>query len=48
MPKECHVALDEIWDQLESKPELLEAMFGDHCRVTITKDAVSVDEYDHD
>lgn len=36
----------EVWDQLEEP--ILEAVFGDHVKVTVTKDEVTVEEYNHD
>lgn len=28
--------------------DLMLAMFGDHCKVIVTKDSIEVEEYDHD
>lgn len=39
----------KIYELLKSMDNaLLEAMFGDHCRVTAKPDGVQVDSYDHD
>jgi hypothetical protein len=33
---------------LGNADDLLLEMFGDHCRITVTPDGISVEEYDHD
>lgn len=35
-----------VWSQLDE--DILEAVFGDHVEITITKDKVSVGDYSHD
>jgi hypothetical protein len=47
---ELHAAYDAINTlsaQLEAAEEVLEAVFGDHVEVTVTRDGISVDEYNH-
>lgn len=39
-------AFVETWAKLDE--QILEAVFGDHCQITITKDSVEVEEYEHD
>jgi hypothetical protein len=38
----------EISGVLSNAEDLLLEMFGDHCRITVQADGISVEEYDHD
>jgi hypothetical protein len=40
-------AINTLSAQLEAAEEVLEAVFGDHVEVTVTRDGISVDEYNH-
>jgi hypothetical protein len=42
------LALGELERALMGSESELEAAFGDHVKVTVTRDGVDVDEYDHD
>jgi hypothetical protein len=41
-------ALSALSAKLIAAEEVLEAVFGDHVEVTVTRDGISVDEYHHD
>ena len=40
-------AFNEIWGEV-SDEDILEAVFGDHVQITITRDEVTVEDYSHD
>lgn len=41
-------AVRDLSAMIQGNDELLEAVFGDHCRVIVTPDDVTVEEYSHD
>lgn len=40
--------LVELFSRLKSSTDTMKAVFGDHCKVTITRDEVRVETYDHE
>lgn len=44
--KEAFTELTEAFDGLGE--DILESIFGDHMKITVTKDGVTVEEYSHD
>lgn len=40
----------ELWEVLcsDEMEDVMISAFGDHARITITKDSIDVEEYDHD
>jgi hypothetical protein len=44
----AYLAIKELYAQFSSAEEVMQQVFGDHVRVTATRDGISVDEYEHD
>jgi hypothetical protein len=42
----CDDAFGEVWSEMDD--DVLEAVFGDHVEITITRDEVTVEDYSHD
>lgn len=41
-------AIDDLNAVFDAGDDIFESVFGDHVRVTVTSEGISIDEYDHD
>lgn len=41
-------AVEELHSELEEVEDILQEVLGDHSRITVTRDKIDVEEYDHD
>jgi hypothetical protein len=46
--KELEDALNSVETTCDSLQDVLEAVFGDHVKVTVTRRKIDIDDYDHD